>query len=484
MDFNRPDVYVQDVSQSSVVSAVADSSVGILIGAMKSGEVGVPVSVTSWTEFIQKFANGLDTPFMENSDLPYSVYGFFLNGGSRVYVVRVASDTAKAATATGTTNTWLTITAKYPGNISPVVNIKQGADYVASTNEVFDVTITMSNTDEGTVTIQEVTKDTIIDAINNNIISKEWVVASQAVVEDEPVEITSLATETITLKSGADGITDLDDDDFKSALETCNTIHDATFIAIPGETSTDLNTALMEYADEHLLFPFLDMPVGSTVKSTRDYRRNITKAFGGALLYPWGVITDPLTNTQKKVPASGYVMGVYSRVILERGVHKAPAGTEAIVRGFVSLEASLTDDDIGTLNSAGVIPIVNRYGIGIVVWGARGLNNASDMKYVSDVLLNYNIKKSLYNATQFAVFEPNDDVLWGRVTATCEDILETLRNQGALQGDKDSAYSVICNASNNTAASIANGVLYVDIAYAPSKPAEFVVIRLSHSMQS
>ena len=477
MDFNRPDVYIQDVSNGASPIQQASSTVGILIGAMKSGPVGEPILVSSWTEFIQNFANGLDTPFMKESDLPYSVYGFFANGGNSVYVVRVASSTAKKATGTGTKNTNLTFTAKNPGNFKPTVQIKKSADWVENTNDVYDVIITMSSSDDGVATISEVTKDTIVKAINTDMTAKEWIVAEATSV------LATLSEETITLTDGADGITDLKDADYINALEVCSTIDDASFLAIPGQTSTAVNDAILTYCDAHMLFPILDMPVGSTVKQTKEYRKSIS-AYGGILAYPWGNVADPLTDGTKLVPTAGHVMGVYSRVIGAQGIKKAPAGVDAVVKGFLSMEKKLTDAEIGQLNPVGVVCIVPRTNAGIVIWGARGLNPKADMRYVTDVIINYNIKKSLYSGTQFAVFEPNDESLWSRVKATCEDFLENLRLNGVLKGSKEEAYFVTCDATNNTDATINNGFLYVEIGYAPVKPAEFVVIKLAHSMSS
>ena len=152
------------------------------------------------------------------------------------------------------------------------------------------------------------------------------------------------------------------------------------------------------------------------------------------------------------------------------------------MNGVVSLEMRLTDDDIGTLNNAGIVPIVNKIGVGLVAWGARSLSNDDDMRYVSDIIINYNIKKALYRNTLFAVFEPNDEILWNKVKSICDSYLEGLRNEGALKGTAEQAYRVICGETINTEATINDGFFYVDIAYAPNKPAEFVVIRIKHTM--
>ena len=128
---------------------------------------------------------------------------------------------------------------------------------------------------------------------------------------------------------------------------------------------------------------------------------------------------------------------------------------------------------------------MSRPNAGIVVWGARSLNNSdSTMRYVTDGLLNLSIKKSLYNGTQFAVFEPNNEALWTKVESTCNAFLETLRQSGALKGSAEEAYYVTVNDTNNTDATIAEGQLNIEIGYAPVKPAEFVIIKLAHSMQN
>lgn len=473
MDLNRPDVYIQDMNTGASPIQGASTTIGILIGAMRSGPINEAVLCGSWTEFIQNFANGLDTPFMSDSDLPYSVYEFFANGGKQVYVVRTANKSASVATATATASTGLVLTTKYKGNVAPVVKIAPSADYDED-NPIYDVTITMSSAEDGSVVISEVTKDTVVDAINNNAFAQNWIVASGTV--------TNLAAETLNLTGGSDTVSGISDADFINSLSACDIIDDASFIAIPGQTSKAVHDALMTYGDNHELFPILDMPMNSTVKDTKAYRKSIS-AFTGGLVYPWGYMLDPITDSNKLVPPSGFYMGVCARIIGERGVGKAPAGNDAVVRGFLSLERRLTDSDIAQLNPVGVICITQRTGAGIVVWGARSLSADPTMRYVSDGNINYYLKKSLYTGTQFAVFEPNDESLWSRVTATCEDFLEQCRLDKILKGGTSAeAFYVICNSTNNPQTSIDNGILNVEIGYAPQKPAEFVVIKLAHTM--
>ena len=472
--YKAPGVYVQDVVSGSQSISQASSSVGVLIGVTRSGVVGVAQKIGSWTEFIAKYANGLDTPFLENSYLPYAVHGFFTNGGKELYIGSVKKNAVKA-TKTGTTNA-ITVTASTEGvwGNEIKVSLKKSSDY-ADDNKSFDVVVAVGTSDS--VTITDVTVDTISDTVMTNSKAKQWLSAFIL------GEVTELAEEEITLAKGSDG-DELEDADYTDALSMIDILDDATLVAIPGQTSSVVNNALLTYCDANGLFPIIDMPVGSTAEATKAYRKSIS-AWTGALCHPWGKMNDPLTNTLKAVPTAGHVMGVYARIIESRGIHKAPAGVDAVVKGFVEMEYPMTSTQISTLNPLGVICIISKPNAGIVLWGARSLNSTdTTMRYVSDGLLNLNIKKSLYNGTQFAVFEPNDVQLWSKVQASCKAFLETLRTSGALKGTKDEAYYVTVDSTNNTNDTVAEGELNIEIGYAPVKPAEFVIIKLAHSIVS
>lgn len=472
-NYKVPGIYVQDVVSGSQSISQASASVGILIGVTRSGKIGVTQKIGSWTEYVSKYANGLDSPFSANSYLPYAVHGFFANGGKELYIGSIKGKDAKKATLTSTLN-GITATASSEGVWGNDIKISIKKSEVSTL--YFDVTIAIGSSDN--VTIPGVTITDIAELVMANSNVKQWL-SSFTVAEGT----TELAEEEFTLAGGTEG-TALTDADYIGALSMIDVLDDVTFVAIPGQTSTVVNEGLISYCDEHGLFPFIDMPVNSTVDSTKIYRKSFS-AFTGALGYPWGKVNDPLTNSLKAVPTSGHLMGVYSRIITSRGVHKAPAGVDAVVRGFIEMEKQLTPAELSTLNPIGVVCITSRPNAGIVVWGARSLNSTdSTMRYVSDGLLNLTIKKSLYNGTQFAVFEPNDEALWSKVRATCKAFLETLRTSGALKGSAEEAYYVTVDATNNTDSSIAEGELNIEVGYAPVKPAEFVIIKLAHSIVS
>lgn len=479
MAYQSPDVYIEDVKSGSQSITQVSASVGAMIGATRSGIVGVATLVTSWTDFINKFANGLDTPFISTSYLPYAVYGFFANGGKQLYISRVAHSTAKKATKEGTN---LTVTAKTEGTWGNdiTVSIVKNEDWVSDTNEEFDVEVSVGSS--ASTTIKSVKTDTIVDAILNDSKASMWIESVSLNIETT----VALTEETITLTGGVDGINDLVDADYVDALGSLDeVIEEITMVAIPGITTPTVRDGLLSYCDNNKVFPIITAPKGSTIDEAKTLRKSISAQYG-AMPFPWGIVTDPLTNKEKVVPPEGHYMGVCARILTSRGVHKAPAGTEATLRGFISMELSLSKADCEILNPVGVICLLTRRNYGLVVWGARGLNSTdTTMRYVSDHFLNINIRKSLYEGTQFAVFEPNNEDLWIGVKSTCKAFLEELRKQGAFKGNGEGdAYYVVCDSSNNTDATINEGILNIEVGYAPVKPAEFVVIKLAHSIES
>lgn len=486
MNLLRPDVYVEDVQPTLQTIPSTANLVGAMVGATRSGVVGEAVMVTSFAEFVENFANGLDTPYMPDSMLPYAVLGFFQNGGNQLYIVRAVSDTAAVAKVTNPT-TW-TLSAKNVGTwgngLSLVITkneayVEPDEDAGTEGNLIYDVTVRFGTSN---FTVEGVTSvSAMVEALKNNNTFKGW-------FDVDTFSIASgytLAEGTITLSGGADGVSDLTDGKIASYFDALTVTDEIMVMSVPGHTTAIMNRSIMDFCDAHYIHPILDMPEGSTVAETKAYRQSIS-ANGGALYYPWLTISDPLTDELINVPTCGHVMGVYARMNNTRGIGKVAAGTTATIRGVVGVETALTGSMVDILNPVGVCCITPRTNAGIVIWGARSLNSTdTTLRYNSDVLINYFFRRSLYRGTQYAVFEPNDDLLRKNVAGTCIAFLQTQFNNRVLKGSSPAeAYYVVCDSTNNTDATINEGQLIVDIGYAPNKPAEFVVIRLAHDMQS
>jgi phage tail sheath protein FI len=203
-----------------------------------------------------------------------------------------------------------------------------------------------------------------------------------------------------------------------------------------------------------------------------------------AVYFPRPMIADPLNEFRlRAVPASGTIAGLYARIDGERGVWKAPAGLEAVLRGVQRLEYVMTDDENGVLNPIAINALRTFRTSGNVCWGARTLVGAdllaSEWKYIPVRRLALFLEESLYRGTQFAVFEPNDEPLWSQIRLNVGAFMQSLFLQGAFQGQTPrQAYLVKCDSETTTQDDINHGIVNIIVGFAPLKPAEFVIIRI------
>jgi phage tail sheath protein FI len=200
-----------------------------------------------------------------------------------------------------------------------------------------------------------------------------------------------------------------------------------------------------------------------------------------ALYYPWIKVPNPRANGAGIfVPPCGHMMGVWCNTDESRGVHKAPANVTP--RGVVSLAYNTNFREQELLNPMGINCIRKFPDRGIRIWGARTLveKEMTEWRYISVRRLMSYIERSIQDGTQWAVFEPNDEDLWARVTRTVSNFLERIWREGALFGSSpEQAFYVKCNEELNPPETMILGRLYVEIGVCPVRPAEFIIFRIS-----
>jgi len=144
----------------------------------------------------------------------------------------------------------------------------------------------------------------------------------------------------------------------------------------------------------------------------------------------------------------------------------------------------MTDPRHGVLNLLGINCLRTFPGTGTVVFGARTLVSTNpafaQSKYVPVRRMTLFIEQTLLANLRWVVFEPNDEPLWISIRTSIENFMLSLFNQGALQGSKPSdAFQVKCDATTTTQDDINNGIVNIIVAFAPLKPAEFVIIKIA-----
>ncbi len=300
-----------------------------------------------------------------------------------------------------------------------------------------------------------------------------------------------------SLTTDAHGETIIGSEDSKTGIYSLDRTDIFNLLCIPPDTldpntpwnlPAEVYTAAMEYCSRRRAMFIVDPPDewSDTLKSGQSITNislDVLGNFGeearnGAVYFPRVMKPDPTLNGQLGVfPACGIVAGVYARTDVSRGVWKAPAGIDASLNGVSGVEYKLTDDENGILNPLGINCLRSFPVIGSVVWGARTMRGADqladDYKYVSVRRLTLYIEESLYRGTQWAVFEPNAEPLWSQLRLNINTFMSDLSRQGAFY-----SYYVQCDKSTTTQSDIDRGIVNVVVAFAPVKPAEFVVLKI------
>src|SRR5947207_2999732 len=87
-----PGVYVEEVPSANKPIEGVSTSVAAFVGLTPGGPVNTPMRISNWTQFAKIFgdpSNPDNGPFMDGAYMAHSVYGFFQNGGSNCWIVRV-----------------------------------------------------------------------------------------------------------------------------------------------------------------------------------------------------------------------------------------------------------------------------------------------------------------------------------------------------------------------------------------------------------
>jgi phage tail sheath protein FI len=122
-------------------------------------------------------------------------------------------------------------------------------------------------------------------------------------------------------------------------------------------------------------------------------------------------------------------------------------------------------------------------GSGIVLWGARTLTSDPEWTYIPVRRTAIFLRVSIYRGIQWAVFEPNDEDLWSSLRLNIGSFMMNLFRQGAFQGATPSqAFFVKCDNETTTQADIDAGIVNVLVGFAPLRPAEFVVVKISQKV--
>jgi hypothetical protein len=498
--YQSPGVYVEEIQRGTRPIEAVGTSTAAFIGITSeaslkkldanTGERVIvedrlkkATLVTSWTQYTDVFGD-----FVPGAYLPDAVYGYFANGGGACYVTSVRAlkeggaeaKAAEVAVPTKGKGSSFTVRAKTAGpsgnDLAAIIKTESEESFSLSVGKEKKTGLTMKK-------------------------GENYVGDAQF----ETVEIGSVGSATSmpeegTYPLGGGGIPPLSTQDFvgdalaRTGLGGLEALDQVRLILAPdlmaGYDGSDqarerikaVQTAMIAHCERlRYRFAVLDTPPGLNPQQAIEWRHyvNFDTSFA-AMYYPWVKVADfsGTGGMSKMVPPSGHMVGIFNRSDSDRGVHKAPANE--VLLGVIDLETQLSKGEQDQLNPLGVNCIRTFPGRGIRAWGARTLSSDGAWRYVSVRRLFIMVEASLDNGMQWVVFEPNDRALWAKVRRDVAAFLKVVWLGGALFGNTtDEAFYVKCDDELNPPQIRDLGQLIIEVGLAPTKPAEFVIFRIT-----
>ena len=525
-----PGIYIEELPNSTHTIAPAPTSITVFVGyshPFKTKVFNQPIQIFSFTDYEREFG-GLFASDIFDSTLAYSVNLFFLNGGTNSYVVGLqpasyydkdGNNLGAVAPATLDLGNGIIFTALEPTDVNHPISVTitnlRASDPVNNSTvlDTGDITISYGSRAETyrkvTINPNPVNPNDKQNFIETRIGTSTNPVSSLVTVPANGTYLAPIALPTqvnvaqpITSNPGnpPSGFTSVFNvEDFASVFQQDSSLDKLSIfnlLVLPGIADNGIWSEALAFCERKLAFLIMDPPAQDAADSTSglptiEMDMNsplIPKSTNGAIYFPYLFSLDPLTSKTRELPPSGFVAGIYARTDTNRGVWKAPAGLETTILNTTGVveRGRMTDMRQGTLNLIAVNCLRTFPGAPPVVFGARTLQGATanstfqQWRYIPVRRMALFIEQTLYNNLGWVIFEPNDDPLWVAIRTSIENFMLSLFNQGAFQGATPSkAFQVKCDSSTTTQTDIDNGIVNIIVAFAPLKPAEFVVVKIA-----
>jgi len=535
-----PGVYIEEIPSGIRTIVGVATSITAFIGRTLKGRTDEPIRIQNYGDFDREFG-GLWT----KSPLSYAVQQYFLNGGQDALIIRVhnnaeaakltVSGLALEASSPGVWGRSLRASIDYETKdksdtalFNLAVEQLDGPPPAALGDGEGDGSTTPSDDREVLLreTLRNLSTDEESPRFYKTVIREEAVLVNlvEAAADSSEGDADGDAggdgdadggsanaglssrpavADDVNATGGSDG------NDITDSTITADTLKDErkglyaldkadlfNLLCIPPLTrdkDVDATTTLAKaakYCQDRRAMLIVDPPsswktIAQAEAGINSLRSDVSNKVGTnvAVYFPRLKMADPLqeNRTAEFVPC-GAIAGLYAATDAQRGVWKAPAGTDATLGGVRELSYKMTDGENGRLNQLGLncvrlFPVYGR-----VIWGARTLVGAdqlaSEWKYVPVRRTALFLQESLYRGTQWVVFEPNDEPLWAQIRLNIGVFMNDLFRQGAFQGKSPKeAYFVKCDSETTTQSDINRGVVNIVVGFAPLKPAEFVILK-------
>lgn len=180
---------------------------------------------------------------------------------------------------------------------------------------------------------------------------------------------------------------------------------------------------------------------------------------------------DRYNDTYRFVPTNGDIAGLCVRTDHTRDPWWSPAGfNRGQIKNLVKLRYNPSKADRDLLYSHNVNPIVTFPGQGTILFGDKTLQSkASAFDHINVRRLFIVLEKAIATAAKFFLFEFNDDFTRAQFKALVNPYLRDIQGRRGITD-----YSVVCDATNNTAEVIDGNKFIGDIYIKPARSINYI----------
>jgi phage tail sheath protein FI len=480
----------------------ARTDVAALLGGFARGPVGVPCRVLSWTEAQQTFGTITGAHLT-----PYAVRGFFANGGSTAWLIRIGAGGATAsATWTvgelaagkwgpgspargGFRHTGYRISATSPGTWAGRTRVR--IDFRASSlagPPAVSLRVTAPG-EPAEIFADLPPGDLLARVAASRLIRIEPLPGSAAPARSDTGPLT--ARWDVVLGDGAEP--QVTAAAYAEAIAAQADLPEPALVALP-ELAADfaepadrravLRGLLTEIAPQRDRLAVLDVTATDPASADDTVAWAATLTGAGetdlrravAVYHPAVRVPDPADpgGGLRSVPCAGHVLGVIARLDRERGAHHTPAN--AALLEVADLDVLLPGPQQALVAGAGINLLRVPAGRGPLIWGGRTLG--PDAGFMVHRRLVHLLVRNIRRIAEPLVFETAGPELRFTLVRGITSVLLAAYRSGALAGNRpEQAFEVICDERNNPAGADPASVV-CDVRVTPADPMEVIDFRL------
>lgn len=443
-------------------TTVRDSSQAFFVGLAERGPSDEAIKVNSLSQFEDIFGG-----YVSYAYLHPTVQAFFEEGGTQAYIARVVGPDATTGdlTLVNSTTDVITLTAVGAGSWSENLS----AEVVASSS-LRNIRIRYNGEIIFTTGLKA-TNTELVSAINTSAVLANYLTAT-------------LVAATPLVASAAEADFSAGDDD--RAEDTVDTTPFAAYTtaldyfidsfgpgAVACPEAVAINTALIAHANTNNRIAILHADSDETDMAT--VAADLSGETGSehaAIYHPWVYVPTEVSGVNRLIPPDGYVMGKRALAHNQNGPHQPYAGLISagrFVNGVYTDVNKATGDELDE-NFVNAIRIIANQ---VRVYGARSLSTDTDnFRFITSQDVINSVVSAAASSMEDLVFSVIDNrgglfaEITGRLTAICEN----MKSLGALyegfdaNGKKvDPGYTVKCDSSINTTASLSEGTVSAQV---------------------